>query len=47
MDKSELNVLKFAFYDWCESLSLDETASNATLLAGIERFERMLIALAA
>ena len=40
---SALKDLKWAFYDWCASLTIDEIVSNEPLIEVIERVERMLV----
>lgn len=35
--------LKYEFYDWCATLSIDECVSNEPLIAAIEHMERLLI----
>lgn len=43
MEKVLYQQLKFAFFDWCSLLSLNECVSNPQLIKEIERMERLLI----
>ncbi len=44
LNVSYLSELKRAFYEWCGVLSIDEIASNPSIIRAIERFERSLLA---
>lgn len=43
MKYENLRELKEEFYDWCALLSIDEVASNTSLIKAIKRVETTLI----